>query len=75
VFLLLLTVDSAADLLQNFILGAFAKLRKATISFSYLPACLPACLPVRPSEWDNSAPTGWILYLSIFRKSVKEIQV
>jgi len=32
-------------------LGTFAKLRKATIGF---------VMPVRPSAWENSAPTGWI---------------
>jgi len=37
------------------LLGSFAKLRKATISFVM---CI--CLSVRPSEWNNSAPTGRI---------------
>jgi len=32
-------------------LGAFAKFHKATISF---------VMSVRPSAWNNSAPTGWI---------------
>ena len=32
-------------------LGAFAKLRKATIGF---------VTPVRLSTWNNSAPTAWI---------------
>ena len=33
-------------------LGAFAKLRKATISF-----VVSVCLFVRPSTWNNSAPS------------------
>jgi len=33
------------------ILGAFAKLRKATAGF---------VMPVRPSAWNNSTPTGRI---------------
>jgi len=38
----------------NTVLGAFAKLRKATISF-----VTSVChLSVRPSAWNNSAPTG-----------------
>ena len=36
-------------------LGAFAKFRKAIISF---------VMPVRPSAWNNSAPTGRILIKS-----------
>jgi len=32
-------------------LGSFAAMRKATINFA------PS---VRPSVWNNSAPTGWI---------------
>jgi hypothetical protein len=32
-------------------------------------------MPVRPSAWSNSATTGRICYLSLFRKSVKKIQV
>jgi len=58
-------------------LGPFAKLRKATISFamSNRPSVLPrTCL----SEWNYSASTVTnlheILYLKIFRKSVKQIQ-
>ena len=45
------------------ILGAFTKLRKATISF-VMSACLFVCLSlylsVRPSAWNNSVPTGRI---------------
>jgi hypothetical protein len=41
---------------ESSFLGAFAKLRKATISFvTYV------CLSVRPSAWNNSAPTGRVL--------------
>jgi hypothetical protein len=38
-------------------LGAFAKLRKATINFVMCPSVRPS---VRPSAWNNSAPTGRI---------------
>ena len=51
-------------------LGAFAKLRKATISF---------IMSVRPSEWNNSAPNKTdfheIWYLNIFRNYIENIQV
>jgi hypothetical protein len=48
-------------------LGAFAKFRKATISF---------VLSVRPSTWKNSAPTGrifmkfdiWVFFENLSRK-------
>jgi hypothetical protein len=54
---------------RKFFLGAFAKLRKATISF---------VMPVRPSSW-NSANNGQIYIqfnLTIFRKSVhRRIQI
>ena len=40
-------------------LGAFATLRKATISF-VMSVCLSFCPYVRPSAWNNSAATGWI---------------
>jgi len=36
-----------------FLLGAVAKLREVTLSFVM-------CLSVRPSAWNNSAPTGRI---------------
>ena len=36
-------------------LGAFAKLRKATIRFA-----ISVCKPLLPSVWNNSAPTGRI---------------
>ena len=38
------------------ILGAFAALRKATVSLVCLSVCLSAC----QSESNKSAPTGWI---------------
>jgi hypothetical protein len=37
------------------VLGAFAKLRKATIRFVVF-----VCLPVLSSAWNNSSPTGLI---------------
>jgi hypothetical protein len=67
-------------------LGAFAKLRKATISFVMsvcLSVCLPSCLSVRPSvrpsACNNSAPTERIFMQfdiwGFFRKFVEKIQV
>jgi predicted component of type VI protein secretion system len=53
--------------------GAFAKLRKATISFA-MSVCLSACSSAR----KKSASTGQIFIKSdmrIFRKSVGKIQV
>ena len=51
-------------------LGAFAQLRKAAISF---------VMSVRPSSWNNSAPTGRTVikfYIAVFfEKSVEKIQV
>jgi hypothetical protein len=47
------------------VVGAFAKLRKATISF---------VMSVCPSEWNNSAPSGRIFmkfYISVFFESPK----
>jgi hypothetical protein len=41
-------------------LGAFAKLRKATISF-VMSVCPSVCPSVHPSEWNNPAPTECIL--------------
>ena len=37
------------------LLGAFAKMRKCTISF-----VISVCPSVRPSAWNNWVPTGWI---------------
>ena len=65
-------------------LGAFAKSRKAIVSFvtsvhSSVSVSLSVHLSVRPSAWNNSAPTERIFkkfYISIcFRKSVEKIQV
>jgi len=51
-------------------LGAFAKLRKATISF---------VMSVRPTAWNSSAPKERIFMkfdiCEFFRKSVQKIQV
>ena len=51
-------------------LGAFAKLRKATVSF---------VMSVRPSEWNNLAHTGRIFMKFdiwvFFENSVEKIQV
>ena len=59
--------SQCSDLTPVLFLNAFAKLRKATISF---------VMSVCPSEWNNSAPTGrTLINLSIFRKSVEKIQV
>jgi hypothetical protein len=57
--------------------GAFAKLRKATISFmSVRPSVRP---PVLLSAWNNSAPTGRIFMIFdirlFFEESVEKIQV
>jgi hypothetical protein len=69
------------------LLGAFEKLRKATLIFDMsvclsvcLPACLPVCLSVLPSfrmEKLRSKLTNChkLRYLGIFRKSVDQIQV
>ena len=59
----------------SFFLTSFAGLPKDTVSFLHI--CL--CLSVRPSTWNNSAPTGRIfmkfdIWL-FFRKSVDKIQV
>jgi hypothetical protein len=52
------------------ILGAFTKLRKATIIF---------VMSVYPSAWNNSTPSGQILIKrdieALFRKSTEKIQV
>ena len=57
------------------ILGAFAKLRKATISFVMF-VCPSVCQSIR-IEQLGSYCTGFheIWYLSIFRKSVEKIRV
>ena len=53
------------------VVGPFAKLRKATISF-----VMSVCPSVRPSAWNNSAPTGrivmkvdiWVFFENLLRK-------
>ena len=57
------------------LLGAFAKLRKATISF-----VISVCLSVRPSVRMEQLGSHWthchgIQYLSIYRGPVEKIQV
>jgi hypothetical protein len=56
-------VDNVVAIMAR--LGAFTKLRKATISF---------IMPVRPSAWNKSVPAARIFmkfrFLDIFRKSV-----
>jgi hypothetical protein len=51
-------------------LGAFAKLRKATISF-----VMSVCPSVRPLETTRPPTNGLQRYLSIFRNSKEKIQV
>ena len=57
-----------------FLFGAFAKLRKATVSF-VMSVRLSVCLPAR----DNSASTGWVFMKfdiwAFFEKTVEKIQV
>ena len=56
-----------------FILGAFAKLLEATLSFVCLSVCPTAvCMDQLGSLWTDFRE---ILYLSIFRKSVEKIHV
>jgi hypothetical protein len=58
------------------VLSAFAKLQKVTIRFDmsvFLSVCQPTSLSVRPSAWNNSAPTGKIFmkcYVSNDRASL-----
>jgi len=45
-------------------LGAFAKLKKS-VTISFIMSVCPSLLPsVRPSAWNNLAPTGGILMKS-----------
>jgi hypothetical protein len=60
---------------QGQFINALAKLRKANISF-LLSVCQSPY--VRPSAWNNSAPTGRIFIKfdrCIFLKFVKKVQV
>jgi hypothetical protein len=58
-------------------LGAFVKLRKATISF-----VMSVCLSLRLSAWENSAPTGrifmklyiWVYFQNLSRKIQDSLQ-
>jgi len=57
--------------LKESFLGAFAKLRKATISFD-----MSAFMSARPSACNYSAPTGRIFMtfdMSTFKNSVEKI--
>ena len=56
--------------LSYWILGAFAKLRKATISF-----VISVRLPVRPHGTIRLPDFHKILYLRIFKKSVEKITI
>jgi hypothetical protein len=53
------------------LLGAFEKLRKATVSF-VMSVCLPVRMEKLGSHWTDFYE---ILYMKIFRKSVEKIQV
>ena len=64
---------------SNEFLGAFAKWRKATVSF-VIPVCLSVCLSVCPSvRLEQLRPhlTDFyeISYLNIFQKSVERIRI
>jgi hypothetical protein len=60
------------------ILGAFAKLQRATISFVMSALCQSVCPSFDPHK-NNSAPTGQVFikfYIPlVFRKSVEKIQI
>jgi hypothetical protein len=49
-------------------LGAFAKLRKATVGF-----IMSVCLFVRPSAWNKSAPTVWIFMKVCIRVFIENL--
>jgi hypothetical protein len=57
---------SVSYTLKPTILGAFAKLRKATISF---------ILCVRLSACMGQTGSYWTIFMNIFRKSIEKIQV
>ena len=67
-YMLKLSTDSALYAAKTD-LGAIAKLRKGTTVFA---------MSVRPSAWNNSAPTGLIFikfYIWVFFETVQKIQV
>jgi hypothetical protein len=59
--------------LCNRFLGAFAKLRKATINIRHV--CLSVCRSIRMQLGSHWTDLRKILYLCIFRKCVEKIQV
>jgi len=67
-----LTCNSNCTILFRHSLRRVRKIAKSDCYLSVRPSVLP-------SEWYNSAPTGWIfheiLHLNAFRKSVDKIQV
>jgi hypothetical protein len=56
---------------QGDILGLFAKLRKATVSF-VMPVCLYVRMEQLCSHWTDFYEMS---YLSIYRKAIEKIQV
>ena len=72
---------SVAAIITGTILGAFIKLRKATVSI-IMPVSLSACQSVppsaRPPAWNNSASTGRIFMkfcIGIFFESLSRVQM
>jgi hypothetical protein len=68
-----------AAVITGTFLGAFVKLRKATVSF-IMPVSLSACPSVRPFAGMEQFGFNWtdfheILYWAIFRKSVESSNV
>ena len=66
-----LNVDVWSHCNNYWFLGAFAKLRKATITF-VMSVCPSVRMEYLGSHWTDF---HWIWYLSIFRKSLERIQV
>jgi len=56
------------------ILGAFVKLRRATISFVMSALCQSVCPSFHPHK-NNSAPTGHIGFLKICRENSNLIKI
>jgi hypothetical protein len=56
---------------RSYVLGAFAKLRRATISFN-VSVCPTFLMEQLGSHWKDYHES---LYMKIFRKSVKKTQV